>query len=55
MSEDEIEHRTSVAASNSYVPTRQLAGTIRANIRCANSTILKRELNWYDKVEERIP
>lgn len=55
MSDGEIEQRTSVAAINSHVPTRQLAGTIRANIRCADSTILKRELNWYVKVEERVP
>ena len=55
MSDGAIEHRTGVATAVRHVPTRRQAETNPAIIRCLDMTILTRELNWYIKVEERVP
>ncbi|MDH5741776.1 MAG: hypothetical protein OEY77_15770 [Nitrospira sp.] len=62
MSDDAIEHRTSVVELNDSMPFRRLPGTMRDIIHGhavhragIDRNVKKRAVNWYVKVEERIP
>jgi hypothetical protein len=62
MNDDEIEHRTRVVELNDSMPLRRLLGTTRDILHGhavhragIDPHVKKRDVNWYVKVEERIP